>query len=292
MKSITPTPDFIIIGAMKCATSTLHDQLGHHAEFFMTTPKEPCFFSDDEIYRRGIEWYHSLYQDAQSGQIKGESSTHYSKLPNYPSTVKRLKEHCPHVKIIYLMRHPVDRLISHYIHEWTQKIITCDIDQAIIIHPELVQYSCYNMQIEPYLDAFGSEVVKPVFVEKLRLKPQEQLADIFNFLEARSDPVWNPEIKKNVSAQRMRKNRLRDAIIHNRLLTLLRRALVPKYVRNQIARWWTMEKRPQLSIESLKSVESVFDPDLKLLGRKLGINLNCQTFNQTVSSICRNAWVS
>ena len=50
------------------------------------------------------------------------------------------------------MRHPVDRLVSHYIHEWTQGVISCDIDKAINHFPELISYSQYNMQIETYLN--------------------------------------------------------------------------------------------------------------------------------------------
>ena len=61
-KTGTNGPDFIIIGAMKCATSTLHDQLSMHNSFFMTTPKEPNFFSNDEIYANGFHWYESLFE--------------------------------------------------------------------------------------------------------------------------------------------------------------------------------------------------------------------------------------
>ena len=54
-------PHFIIIGGMKCATSTLHDQLAAQPGFFMTEPKEPNFFSNDEIYERGLDWYTDLF---------------------------------------------------------------------------------------------------------------------------------------------------------------------------------------------------------------------------------------
>ena len=60
-------PDFIVMGAMKCATSTLHEQLAAQPGFFMSKPKEPNFFSDDEIYARGLDWYRSLF--AGSGPV-------------------------------------------------------------------------------------------------------------------------------------------------------------------------------------------------------------------------------
>ena len=93
-------PDFVIIGAMKCATTTLHEQLDAQAGVFMSEPKEPNFFSNDEQFQRGIDWYLSLFSSAQPGDLCGESSTHYTKLPTYPSTIDRLKQHAPNAKFI------------------------------------------------------------------------------------------------------------------------------------------------------------------------------------------------
>ena len=84
-------PDYLIIGAMKCGTSTLAVQLGAQPGLFMTTPKEPNFFSDDVIYSRGAAWYQALFDDAKPGDIKGEASTHYTKLPTHPDTLSRLR---------------------------------------------------------------------------------------------------------------------------------------------------------------------------------------------------------
>ena len=88
-------PDLIIIGAMKCATSTLHDQLARQPGLFMSVPKEPNFFSDDAQYARGFAWYTSLFADARPGTIRGESSTHYTKLPTLPNTVGVCAARCP-----------------------------------------------------------------------------------------------------------------------------------------------------------------------------------------------------
>ena len=68
-------PDFAIIGAMKCGTTTLAAQLGAQDGVFVTTPKEPEFFSEDANYARGMDWYASLYQGAAPGDLTGEGST-------------------------------------------------------------------------------------------------------------------------------------------------------------------------------------------------------------------------
>src|SRR5215831_9979567 len=129
-------PDFLVIGAMKCATTTLHEQLARQPGIFMSRPKEPNFFSDDEILARGWGWYASLFWPAGEADLRGESSTHYTKLPTYPRTVERMARHLPRLKLVYVMRHPIDRLISQYVHELTAGRIALGLAEAVIRHPE------------------------------------------------------------------------------------------------------------------------------------------------------------
>ena len=103
-------PDFMIIGAMKSATSTLHEQLAATPGFFMSRPKEPNFFSDDSQWSRGLDWYAGLFATAPPGALRGESSTHYTKLPTHPHTLERLAASVRTRRFVYVMRHPVDRL--------------------------------------------------------------------------------------------------------------------------------------------------------------------------------------
>lgn len=283
-------PDFIIIGAMKCATSTLHDQLKSHSSFFMTDIKEPNFFSNDEIYAKGIAWYGELFADALPGQLKGESSTHYTKLPTYSNTIKRLSSFCPDAKFIYVMRHPADRLISHYIHEWTQRVISCQIDKAIERFPELIDYGCYAMQIKPYLSAFGHQNVLPVFLEKLTINPDHELKRIFKFLNVVEKPVWQNTRQSNVSSERLRTSKFRDSIVNNSALRYFRITFVPKPFRNFVKNFWKMKERPALSPETLKTVETIFDNDLEQLGDLLGLQLNCRRYKEQILQQDRINW--
>jgi len=273
-------PDFMIIGAMKCATSTIHEQLGVHDSFFMTTPKEPCFFSNDDIFAKGIGWYADCFKAASSGQLKGESSTHYTKLPTYPKTIHRIKEFCPDAKFIYVMRHPIDRLISHYIHDWTEGIISCDIDHAVKEFENLIEYGLYHKQLLPFMKNFKRENILLLFMENLKLAPQYQLQRIFSFLEVEEKAVWQKDLKTNISADRMRKNVLRDYIIDNRAVKYFRRTFVAKSVRTRIRGFWQMKKRPDLSSTSTKFVSEIFDKDLNRLGKEIGLNINCANFRE------------
>jgi hypothetical protein len=285
--SIGRLPDFIIVGAMKCATSTLHEQLARQAGIFMSTPKEPNFFSNDEEWGRGMDWYRGLFAGAAVGDLCGESSTHYTKLPTYPHTVERMRKHLPRdVRLIYIMRHPIERLVSQYIHEWTQRVVDTSIDEAIEAHPEMIAYSRYAMQLEPFLESFDRAQVLPVFFERLTAEPQETLARVCEFIGYAGQLRWiEEESEQNVSSERLRRSPLRDAIMNAPGIKALRRGLVPKAVRDRIKRLWTMKQRPELSTANIARLRDIFDEDLATLGEWLGLDdLRCETFTRIATA--------
>lgn len=250
----------------------------------MTTPKEPNFFSDDDVYAQGIEWYQGLFADAPPDAMCGEASTHYTKLPTYPDAIARLHSHLgTDVKLIYMMRHPVQRLVSHYIHEWTQKVIDnkTDINAALDCHPELITYSQYSLQIRPYLETFGPDNVLPIFFEQLLNAPQQELERVCRFIGYPESPQWQELERDNVSSQRMRKSPLRDAIVKAPILKTIRKRLIPQEVRDWVKGLWQMKKRPELGPEQLQRVTEIFDRDLAQLNEWLGTELTCATFKQT-----------
>lgn len=285
---MTRLPDFILIGAMKCATTTLHNQLAEHPGIGMAEPKEPCFFSDDEVWERGFGWYETVFGSASADDLLGESSTHYTKLPTYPQTVARLREHVPDARLIYVIRHPIDRLISQYIHEWTERVTSDPIDEAIQTLPELIDYSRYAYQIRPYLQAFGPDRVLLVFQERLAIDGQGVLESVARHIGYDRPVRWNDEIMSNKSAERMRVNPLRDALVWNPVSNLIRKR-IPQSFRDRVKTFWQMTRRPELSADSVRHLTSVFDRDLEELGRWLGVELNCQNFKQVARNL-RPQW--
>jgi hypothetical protein len=273
-------PDFLVIGAMKCATTTLHEQLARQACVFMSRPKEPNFFSDDEVYARGIAWYSAIFRDAAGSPLCGESSTHYTKLPTYPRTVKRMLEALPRVKLIYLMRHPIDRLTSHYLHELTVRRINFGLEEAVDRLPELVEYGRYSMQLEPYLEAYGTEAVLPVFFDRLTRHPDQEFARIGHFLGVHQPLHWDHALEpRNVGRDRLRKSRFRNAIVQAPVLCSLRRKVVPRSVSERVKSFWKVgTDPPRVSAHLEARLREVFDADLANLGSWLGITLNCDNF--------------
>jgi hypothetical protein len=255
-------PDFIIIGAMKAGTTTLHEQLARQSGFFMTTPKEPNFFSDDAQYAKGTDWYASLFDAASPRDFKGEGSTHYTKQPTYPKTVARLKSNVPNLKLIYMIRNPLERVISHYLHGWSQTEISVPFEQALSDHPELVDYGRYGMQIAPFIKAFGTDAVHLTSLEQYKSDPNKVLADIGQFLGIEAELKVMADVDpKNVTADRYRKLPFSVLLVENVVARSLRRLLVPKALREKIRGARTRKDRPMFKDADHARLEAIFLED-------------------------------
>jgi len=261
-------PDFLIIGAMKCATSTLQVQLAAQPGVFMTTPKEPNFFSDDEIYQRGASWYHDLFADAAPGDLLGEASTHYTKLPTYPQALTRMTAMLKAPKLIYMIRNPVERAISHYIHEWSEGRMGHDPTYAFKHHQELVDYGCYAMQITPYIQAYGINQIYLTSLERLSASRGAELAKIGAFLNLAQPAIWHPDLgAQNVSADRIRPLPLHGLLVENPIARILRRTLVPKAFRHRIRQARSIGTRPELPDDLRIRLQNIFAADHAMLSR-------------------------
>lgn len=280
-------PDFVIIGAMKCGTSTLHEQLARRAAFFMSTPKEPNFFSDEDNWAQGLPSYRALFAAARPGQLCGESSTHYTKLPTHPHACERLARHLPDARLVYVMRDPVARLGSQYVHEWSQREVAGGFEEAVARHERYVAYSSYARQLEPYVAAFGRERILLVTMERMLAQPDDELERVCRFLgEAPGgDPVrWRDDIgAQNVSRERMRKSRLRSALL---AVPGVRAVVdrIPHGPRERLKALWRIERRPELSPRLRADVEARLDEDLARLGAWVGLPLTCSTWKSLVTS--------
>lgn len=182
-------PDFLIVGAAKSGTTTLYEYLCRHPDIFMSTPKEPEFFARDENYARGIEWYSSLFNSAQPQQICGEASTIYTRSPQFPHTAARIARHIPHAKLIYIMRHPVDRAYSHYVqciktaqNKREQLEVRETFEDWIQRDTTFIDSSKYLWQIERYLPFFPRESFLFLTLEDLIENRSATLMRVFQFL--------------------------------------------------------------------------------------------------------------
>ena len=246
----TKTPNLFIVGAMKSGTSSLHNYLATHPEIYMSEFKEPQYFADlgKDISRNKFpteEAYLSLFQEAGNAKIIGESSTNYSKIPEFIGVPQRIKDFSPEAKIIYIMRDPIERALSHYWERVKRYLEGRDMLSTIKNEPEIINVGYYAMQLKPYLEVFGRERVFILTLESLQANQAETLQAIFEWLEVDgSFPV--PEIGKyNVGEAEV------SMFIGAPLVTLLRQTpiwsvitkLLPKSLSNNIRKLTKPVKR-------------------------------------------------
>ena len=177
-------PNLLIIGAMKCGTTSLHHYLNLHPEISMTEEKELDFFVKEINYHLGIDWYKSQFSHMNS-VIRGESSPSYTKYPKFMGVPQRIRKHLPDVKLIYVVRNPIQRIISHYYHNLSKGREPRSLNNALSKFKDnsYILYSKYYMQIRIYIKHFGIDNILILDSEDLHTNRLESLQRIFRFLE-------------------------------------------------------------------------------------------------------------
>lgn len=173
--------DFMLIGAQKCGTTSLAGQLAGHEDICFCAIKEPGYFHKTPEWQANLDDYHSLYAP-EDGQLCGEASTMYTFLPEYVETYSRLYAYNPNLKLIYMMRQPVERIVSHYTHNFVRRIDERPPEEAIMADPAYINRSRYSVQIRPYLELFGSENVLLLIFEEYIADQIATLKRIATFL--------------------------------------------------------------------------------------------------------------
>ncbi|MHC4218066.1 MAG: sulfotransferase family protein [Planctomycetota bacterium] len=176
-------PNYLVIGAQKCATSSLCALLGSHPDIFMTDPKEPYFFSHPELWARGWEWYESLFDAAQRAVAVGEGSTTYTQRLLYPEAAPRIAEFLPEARLIYIVREPMERIRSHWMHNRARPgKERLPFNAAVHERPEYIDNSLYYKQISIYRQHFSDDRILILFFEDFRRDPAAVLKSCFEFL--------------------------------------------------------------------------------------------------------------
>lgn len=204
-------PDFIIIGAQKCGTSSLYAYLMEHPYVVPTFKAEVHYF--DSNYEKGIRWYKSnfptqLYQFLFKFIFKRKFLTG-EKTPYYifhPHAIKRIRSVIPNVKIVLLLRNPVNRSYSHYNHEIRYNREPLSFEAAIKVESKRLEgelekmirdenyksskYSTYSylarsiyiQQIEPLFNTFPKDQILIIKTEEFFQDPQQILNEVYRFL--------------------------------------------------------------------------------------------------------------
>lgn len=238
-------PNLFLIGAMKGGSTSLFDSLVRHPGIDRLRRKEPSIFSkdgDDAVRARLAEF------PAPEGDAPWliDGSVEYTRWPLYPTTPETILRFCgPDVRFVYILRHPVDRLISEYF--WMQERYGQPLDIARVVEadPQYVQTSLYDVQIERYLEHFASDRMRFVLFDDFARDREGTVAEVLEWLDL--DPALLESAGRHRGATDREKTRAPRFGPLNALLwssPRLRRAVrdrLPEQTVRRLARFITVE---------------------------------------------------
>lgn len=198
-----PLPTFLIIGAMKAGTTTLYRDLLSNPDISFARDKEVgSLVYDDVLSEGGKRRYEEFFEVAGPARAVGDASTDYAKLPDKPGVPGRaLKVLGPRLKIVYMVRDPIPRLLSQHHFEYQRGWVGGDVDRAIVEEPRFLAYSKYGMQLEPWYEAFRPKQIQIVHFEEYIANRAATVTEVSCFLGVmpRSDLIdsgtnYNPTV--------------------------------------------------------------------------------------------------
>jgi Sulfotransferase family len=296
MVSGIPRPNLFVVGAMRSGTTWLHDCLGQHPAIFMSAPKEPCYFVDPEVLRhgwplawrrgywRGEERYLALFAAAQGKVYVGESSTNYSMLPFYEGVPDRIRAFEPAATIIYIMRHPTERTLSHYRHALYTGRETRPPAQALESKLAYLAASDYATQLEPYLERFGRDRVIPLVFEEMTRDPAAAFAALFARLGLDPGPAGaisaEPRHAWAAKARRLRLGGGPVRVLAKSAAVARLRATLPRSCRPRLDRlFWAEARLDSAELEAARRrLLPVHRQQVDRLAALLGREFPCWTF--------------
>jgi hypothetical protein len=288
---------FIIAGAPKCGTTALAGYLDEHPEVVMARIKEPRFFTrapaalgKDGVgdgllyggtYERGWDWYESLFEPKPGGKLYGEATTHYFIAPDAPALIR---QDVPGVKLVFLLRHPVDRLYSHYWQDYKVGVPLPSFEELVTTnHPRLEHYknaSRYKTHLTRFSEQFPSEHILVLLDQNLKADAPGTFAKVTNFLGVDSSFVPS-SIGKKYNEHSVPKVRLLEtAIIRLRKSNLAQR--LPEGMRRKLAGVRkivskansTAAQYPALPPQLRKAFVDEFADDVSYVEKMLGRSLS------------------
>jgi hypothetical protein len=259
-------PNLVVIGAQKCGTSSLHNYLATHPQISMSRVKEINFFNDEIHWGYGPQWYARHFEP---GQVRGESSPAYTFLPETAGTAERMHRLLPDARLIYLVRDPVERIRSNYVHQRARGLEPRPFAE-VAIDPDgiYVNHTRYATQLRPFIELFGRERLLIASQEKLLAERAATLRRVFRFLGV-DESFESPEFERLWGISEG-KGRAYSALVKG-AAALQARGLFPTLPRDQR---WRLQKLVRSRSEPPESAAATVTPKIssriaELLGEEV-----------------------
>lgn len=203
MPSKSIRPNLFIIGAAKAGTNTIHHVLSGSDEVFFSEPKEPNYFAGK--YSDNIAWYFDLFRGGANHKWRGEKTVAYSRYGYAEETAERIFRVSPDAHIIYCLRQPYERVVSHWrmlrrnrnkVPDFVDLFTHAELWKALVLR-------CRYMEIaQPFIERFGEKRVKLCLLEDLESDRVEFFHDLCAFLGISPDGLKFPNQPALNSADR------------------------------------------------------------------------------------------
>ena len=293
-------PNFLIVGAAKSGTSSLHNYLNQHHQVFMPSynkegmkVKEPRFLIKDLVHHRlhnGIwtfEEYQSLFDDVKDEKAIGESTVLY--LYYYKHAINNIKHYLGEdVKIIVMLRNPADRAYSAFHHvsrgfkENNSFEKSLEIEKGRMEREEnltpMVMYKemgMYYEMVKAYMESFKN--IHIIFYEDFRDNIESEMNKIYNFLGISNNIKIDFITKHNVGGKKWKNEKMKHVFMKdNPMKSILKSALPKKFrkgIRHHLVNASTNKVVP-MKEEVRKGLNDYFKPDIKKLSELLNKDLN------------------
>lgn len=171
--------DFVGIGSGKCGSTWIYDNIVSHPEICDKNLKELNYFSD--LYdEHPFSWYQSQFGGCGNNLIKGEFSVTYLA---HPLAAKRIKQHFPDTKIMAIVRNPVKRAFSNYLHSIRKGDISADYPFADYIdNEETLAPGKYSDYLGAYYELFDQDKILVIVLEEFLKDIPAGMKQIYQFL--------------------------------------------------------------------------------------------------------------
>jgi len=169
MASPGQIPNFIYIGAAKCASTWIFRSLQAHPQVYVPPAKDIFFF--DREYQRGIGWYQSFFEPAKAHHIRVGELSHFYLYSQ--EAAQRIRENLPWVKLLACVRNPIRRAWSAYLFKKRNGLVSCDLETALADDPRMIEHGLYSSYVSYYTELFGDAQFKVLVYDDLEADPVE-----------------------------------------------------------------------------------------------------------------------
>ncbi len=260
-------PMLIVIGGMKCGTTSLHRYLSTHPELSVGR-KELNFFSESKNWQRGLDWYRSQFDEQRATWV--DVSVDYAQRSPEHDSADLIRRVAPNATLVYLVRNPVERAVSHYMHHVFKGLETRSLAETMTLgpahHPQL-NASRYYYQLEAYLPWFDRSQIMLFDFDELVQDSRRVCRRIFERVGV--DPDFeHPEMSRvfNVATEKRYPTRLGRRLMQLPAGRAVRTALLSPFERRMT--------RPVLDEAQREQLIEYLRPDVEALQKWWGRDLS------------------